>query len=725
MKNLKAFVFTIDAIFALILASAATSLLVLSVYMPPSQLQGPVAESTGISLNFMQATIGQEVTSIPLAAAAADGWSSGRYTWPQYGNNAGESSSTQGFGPQFPFVLFSYQTSGPINPAPAVADGLVVFSTNGVGSNLYAINATTGALVFNVPDPKGGVYVGSPVIYHGEIYIADSNGIVEAYSENGLFLWGAQISGSNNLFLDAENGWIEANLTFISPVNGSVLVSTPTYQAAYSNGEYFAINTISPGNLEGFSLYGNTIAQLWSSGLYISSTENFVPLAADASSVYVAITNTIGAPKFESFDFGGSQNWAENLPSYVQGGGASSGNVVIVKTANVLYGYNQRDGSVLYSTAFPTDAYSITPSITPTYVYTETNGNVLNAYNRQTGALIWNQTLLGGVATLNANTMPSGIAIAYGNAYMVSGNVLYVIGTCKADPQSSMLQAIATMYMNGQGGCADILLNKSYGSSKVAVMINNSYASSLESIQFSGGNYLYTNPGVSGGIANDYITLSLWVYPNANIASNGMIAGFRNQHDADFYIKQIAGTNTVQTAFRNSAGAFFSTTNNNILTPNKWNNIIFAYNGTDITTYINGAETSSGLANGLITNTSARFTIGAQLKSSASNMFNGIVSNVQLYNTALDLQQAYSLYSKGTGGVPLQGAVNWWPLEGDTNDYVSYDYAYSSGTNKFVYAPSTPPGIQNAYEISRTSVPLAIDVNRAYRTYNVGIIAWR
>jgi hypothetical protein len=727
MKNFKAFVFTVDAIFALIIASAATSILVLTAYMPPSQLQGPIAESTSISLNFLQATMGQMVTGIPLAAAAVHGWDSMQYTWPQYGNNAGESSSTGGFGPQFPFVLFSYQTRGPINPAPAVADGLVVFSTNGVGSNLYAVNATTGTLVFNTPDPFGGVFIGAPAIYHGEIYVADSNGIVEAYSENGLFLRGSQIFGLNNLFLEAENGWIETNLTFISPVNGSALVSVPIHQAAYSNGEYFTVNTVAPGNLEGFSLYGNTLTQLWSSDLYMSPTSSFVPIATDANSVYVAIANTVGQPVLTSYDFGGAQRWTQVLSNYVQGGAASSGNIVVVKTSNTLYGYNQTDGYPLYTTAFPTDTYTVTPSITPAYVYTETQGNVLNAYNDQTGALVWNQTLLGGgVPTLNANTLPSDIAIAYGNAYVVSGNVLYAIGTCKADPQSSILQAIATMYLNGQGGCADLLLNKSYGSNKVAVEINGSYAPSLKSVKFSGGNYIYTNPGVSGGIANSYITLSLWVYPNANIASNGMIAGFRNQYNADFYVMQIAGTNTVQTAYRNSAGTFFSTTNNNILAPNRWNNVIFVYNGTNITTYVNGAMASNEAADGFITNTSAWFTIGAQLNGGIeSNMFNGIVSDVQLYNTALDLQQVYSLYGEGTGGAPMPGAVNWWPLEGDTNDYISYDYGYNSGTNSFVNVPSTPPGIQNAYLVSKTSVPLVIGVNGTYHTYNVGLVVWR
>jgi hypothetical protein len=50
------------------------------------------------------------------------------------------------------------------------------------------------------------------------------------------------------------------------------------------------------------------------------------------------------------------------------------------------------------------------------------------------------------------------------------------------------------------------------------------------------------------------------------------------------------------------------------------------------------------------------------------------ISNVQIYNTAMNSNEIAQLYYEGIGGAPLSGTplfhlVGWWPLNGDTNDY--------------------------------------------------------
>jgi hypothetical protein len=51
--------------------------------------------------------------------------------------------------------------------------------------------------------------------------------------------------------------------------------------------------------------------------------------------------------------------------------------------------------------------------------------------------------------------------------------------------------------------------------------------------------------------------------------------------------------------------------------------------------------------------------------------FNGLITNVQIYNTALTSQEIQYLYQQGLGGGPvrLQNLVAWWPLNGDAKDY--------------------------------------------------------
>jgi hypothetical protein len=55
----------------------------------------------------------------------------------------------------------------------------------------------------------------------------------------------------------------------------------------------------------------------------------------------------------------------------------------------------------------------------------------------------------------------------------------------------------------------------------------------------------------------------------------------------------------------------------------------------------------------------------------SGSYFNGLIANVQIYNTALTPQEIQYLYQQGLGGGPvrLQNLVGWWPLNGDANDY--------------------------------------------------------
>ncbi|MGI0100135.1 MAG: hypothetical protein ACREBH_00190 [Candidatus Micrarchaeaceae archaeon] len=51
--------------------------------------------------------------------------------------------------------------------------------------------------------------------------------------------------------------------------------------------------------------------------------------------------------------------------------------------------------------------------------------------------------------------------------------------------------------------------------------------------------------------------------------------------------------------------------------------------------------------------------------------FNGIITNVQLYNTSLSSNNVAQLYKEGIAGAPisLKNLVGWWPLNGNGDDY--------------------------------------------------------
>ncbi len=102
-----------------------------------------------------------------------------------------------------------------------------------------------------------------------------------------------------------------------------------------------------------------------------------------------------------------------------------------------------------------------------------------------------------------------------------------------------------------------------------------------------------------------------------------------------------------------------------------WQNVIgvFSSGGTGYV-YVNGAQVASGSTNSITESGSSQ--IGVQYTGSAYNdYFNGIISNVQVYNTAFSVAQANTLYKAGIDGAPLNGAgiVGWWLLNGNANDY--------------------------------------------------------
>jgi len=58
-----------------------------------------------------------------------------------------------------------------------------------------------------------------------------------------------------------------------------------------------------------------------------------------------------------------------------------------------------------------------------------------------------------------------------------------------------------------------------------------------------------------------------------------------------------------------------------------------------------------------------------------SEVMNGSISNVQIYNASLSQAEIAALYDEGIGGAPidLQNLVGWWPLNGNANDYSGND----------------------------------------------------
>ena len=107
---------------------------------------------------------------------------------------------------------------------------------------------------------------------------------------------------------------------------------------------------------------------------------------------------------------------------------------------------------------------------------------------------------------------------------------------------------------------------------------------------------------------------------------------------------------------------------NTILNTKQWYYVVVTYNGSNVRYWINGLVDKDYPV-------TFTFTSGGIVEIGANTYdgvyFNGLIANVQIYNTALTPQEIQYLYQQGLGGGPvrLQNLVAWWPLNGDAKDY--------------------------------------------------------
>ena len=102
-----------------------------------------------------------------------------------------------------------------------------------------------------------------------------------------------------------------------------------------------------------------------------------------------------------------------------------------------------------------------------------------------------------------------------------------------------------------------------------------------------------------------------------------------------------------------------------------WNMETVVINGQSATLYVNTTANAGSLPNEPANLQSGPDGIGAAGTNGAFGKFNGSISDVQVYNTALSRSQINKLYSEGLGGAPISnaGLVGWWTLDGNANDY--------------------------------------------------------
>ncbi len=165
------------------------------------------------------------------------------------------------------------------------------------------------------------------------------------------------------------------------------------------------------------------------------------------------------------------------------------------------------------------------------------------------------------------------------------------------------------------------------------------------------------------------ISIVAWINASAAQAGKPQIAsdnGSAGQQGYNFSLKN-GDLNFIVRGIATSWGSCSVTGGTSILDGRK-HFVSAVYNTSGIAVYLDGSLQASSAC----TNTAVNYSTPST--GLIGKGFNGIISNVQIYSTALSQRNITSLYLNGPTAFPISlgGLIGWYPLDGDTNDYSLY-----------------------------------------------------
>ena len=258
---------------------------------------------------------------------------------------------------------------------------------------------------------------------------------------------------------------------------------------------------------------------------------------------------------------------------------------------------------------------------------------------------------------------------------------------------------------------------------------------------FNGSNYLVPNSSLKDYVfdfgtytSNDRIiinntfdtiitgtnfTISSWVNLDS-VTSNQLKFIFTNES------LQFVITDKITTYLRGASGYFLSPFNGNTtLTTGEWYNVVLVKSGSDYTYYLNGSPDGTVNNSTAVVNSSQTTSRIGMFFQNNTYAFDGLLSNVQIFNTALSGPEAETLYNNGSpiktlANIPqnsnLQG---WWKLDAsDTYDGTNWTIEDHAGSNDGTSSGMTQANLVQS-DLSFTSgySPYALDFDAASSDY--------
>ncbi len=247
-------------------------------------------------------------------------------------------------------LLWSYSTGGQVRSSPAVADGVLYVGS--YDNYVYALNATSGDVLWSILTAGGSGVGSSPAIANGVVYVQDTVSKYTFYALNaatGAIRW--------NTHSDIDG--------YSSPAisNGAVYVGT-------EGGNVYALDT-------------TTGTQIWSydTGREVESspavTNGIVYVGSDDDKIYAL--NTTSGDLLWSYSTGGQ---VTSSPA------VANGIVYVGSDDDKIYALNTTSGDFLWS--YPTGGQvESSPAVANGVVYVGSDDDKIYALNTTSGDFLW------------------------------------------------------------------------------------------------------------------------------------------------------------------------------------------------------------------------------------------------------------------------------------------------------------------------------------------------
>ncbi len=597
--------------------------------------QGEIANvqiyETALSSNQISALYNEGISGAPVNQQNLTGW------WPLNGNAndySGNGNNGVVTGPLlFPSVseLFAKVTN---QAGAAVANTLVGFTTtlgSFIGNNAVANNYTNSngiAIAFLNQQGNNGQALVKATAYNGNSSLAAN--LTGWYPLNfGQGNTTQDLSGNNNAYTGGDNRlfygyWNVPNYvaSFWGPSQPQIALNPfGTTQCSFTSSAWVKERNTPPaqGRVFVFIEYNAGGTQVWDqvnindTGLQLALFNN----SRGESSVKIPLTSS---PKNKwTFIVTGSNS--TNSFAYVDGVQVYSGNSVGCIKTNVGQGLGGPGTSTSWYNGSMANVQFYNAALTPSQIWT--------LYQNGTGA---------------APILPGNII----GWWPLNGN--------------------ANDY-SGMGNNGTIYGNLTFTKSATATNLNGNTTSLLAG-SFNGVSS-DINIGNPPTLAVNTITVIGWIYQKGNTATCQDAMAQYGGGSNGWIIRTVEGPGCGGTynydTYVNVGGSWYDC-NNGPIPRNTWVQVGLTYDGSTLKGYTNGQQTCSYEIAGTLAINGAT-TIGSY--GGPGEYFNGSISNVQIYHTALTDGQVQRLYQEGVAGIPLStaGLVGWWPLNGNANDY--------------------------------------------------------